>query len=208
MISRITGRLEQAEDGQALVDTGNGLAYEVLVPAGDIERLSRRVGQDVTLYTIHYVEGDPSHGSQVERLIGFLQPEDRSFFRAFTTVKGIGNRKALRALVRPIGEVAAAIQNKDAKYLVALPEIGKRTAEQIIAELHGKVERFAAAGAGAAAQAELPEAGAEAVAVLVQLGERRPDAIALVQRVLAVAPELTAPEEIIQQAYRLKTGVL
>ena len=54
--------------------------------------------------------------------------------------------------------------------------------------------------------AELPAAGAEAVSVLVQLGEKRPDAAALVERVLAVAPEADTAEAIIQKAYRLKAG--
>jgi len=188
----------------ALIDVGGGLAYEVLVPACDVERLSRRAGQDVVLHTIHYLEGDPTRGMQTPRLIGFLAGADRDFFRAFTTVKGIGVRRALRALVRPVAEIAAAIQDKDAKGLTMLPEIGKRTAEQIIAELHGKVETFA--GAPVAAQTELPEVGADAISVLVQLGERRADAAALVERVLAVAPELSSTEEVLHHAYRLKAG--
>jgi Holliday junction DNA helicase RuvA len=204
MIARITGRLEQVSAGSALVDAGNGLWYEVLVPAFDVERLSRRVGQDVVLHTIHYLEGDPAYGVQTPRLVGFQAETDRDFFRLFTTVKGIGVRKALRALVRPVGEIAAAIQAKDSKFLVALPEVGRRTAEQIIAELHGKVEDFAGPVSAAAAPA-LPPAAVEALAVLVQLGERRADAAALIERVLAVAPQ-TGPEAIIQHVYRLKAG--
>ena len=205
MIARISGRLEEVRDGAALIDASAGLCYEVLLPAHDVERLSGRLGRDVVLHTIHYLEGDPSHGAQTPRLIGFLAEEDREFFRLFTTVKGIGIRKALRALVRPMAEVAAAIQAKDARFLIALPEVGRRTAEQIIAELHGKVDRFA--GRRVAAEAvQMPQAGVEAVAVLVQLGERRADAMALVERVLAVAPELDGPEAIIQHAYRLRAG--
>lgn len=188
-----------------MIDVGGGLSYEVLVAAADVERLSRRCGQDVALHTIHYLEGDMSRGAAVPRLIGFLSESDRDFFRIFTTVKGIGARKALRALIRSPGEVAAAIGAKDVKYLKALPEIGPRTAERIVAELHGKLDEFAGEAA-AISEVELPEAGAEAVAVLVQLGERRADATALVERVLAVAPDLEAPEEIIQHAYRLKAG--
>ena len=205
MIARIVGKLERVESGAALVETGSGLTYEVLVPASDVERLSRRVGQEVVLHTIHYLEGDPSHGSQTPRLVGFLSTTERAFFRLFTTVKGIGNRKALRALARPAAEVAAAIANKDAKFLIALPEIGRRTAEQIIAELSGKVDQFAAAGWSAPVE-EMPAAATEAMAVLVQLGERRADAAALIERVLAVAPELGSAEAIIQQVYKLKAG--
>jgi len=205
MIAKVTGRLEHVAEGAALVDVGGGVSYEVLVAAADVERLSRRCGQEVALHTIHYLEGDLSRGAAVPRLIGFLSESDRDFFRIFTTVKGIGARKALRALVRPPSEVAAAVGAKDVKYLKALPEIGPRTAERIVAELHGKLDEFAGEAA-TVGEVELPEAGAEAVAVLVQLGERRADATALVERVLAVAPDLDAPEEIIQHAYRLKAG--
>ena len=197
--------MEHLADGAALVDLGAGLWYELLVPACDVERLARRVGQDVVLHTIHYVEGDPSRGQMSPRLIGFSSETDRDFFRTFTKVKGIGVRSALAALVRPVAEIAAAIQAKDAKLLTILPGIGTRTAERIIAELHGKVEAFAGPAAPAA-EAQLPEAATEAVAVLVQLGERRGDAMALVERVLAVAPETDSPEAIIQHAYRLKAG--
>lgn len=205
MIARITGRMERVAGGAALVDAGAGLAYDVLVPAYDVERLSRRAGQDVTLHTIHYLEGDPARGSQQPRLVGFLSEVDRDFFRLFTTVKGVGIRRALRALVRPPAEVAAAIASKDTKFLITLPEIGRRTAEQIVAELSGRVDEFAAAGFAAPAE-ELPESATEALAVLVQLGERRADAAALIERVLAVAPDLASPEAIIQHVYRLKAG--
>lgn len=206
LIAKITGRLEQVLTGSVLVDVGGGTSYEVLVPSCDVERLSRRCGQEVVLHTIHYLEGDVSRGGAVERLAGFLSDSDREFFQVFTTVKGIGMRKALRALARPVSQVAAAVGAKDAAFLMTLPEIGKRTAERIIAELHGKVDAFAGEAVAADDRGDLSEAGVEALAVLVQLGERRADAMALVRRVLTVAPELDAPETIIRHAYRLKAG--
>ncbi|MCL2701645.1 MAG: helix-hairpin-helix domain-containing protein [Phycisphaerae bacterium] len=204
MIARLSGLLEELSGGGALIATAGGLWYEVLLPAADIERLGGRVGKEVVLHTIHYLEGDPSHGAQTPRLIGFVTPEARAFFRLFTTVKGIGNRKALRALAKPVGEIAAAIAAKDSRFLTQLPEIGKRTAEQIIAELAGKVEPFVTSGTTMAAAAALSEAASEAVSVLVQLGERRADALALVDRVMAVAPELDSVEVILQQVYKLR----
>ena len=207
MIARITGRLEELTPTSATVDVGGGLWYEVLVPACDSGRLAQKLGQEITLHTLHFIEGDASFGSQTPRLVGFLSTTDRQFFRTFTTVKGIGIRTALKALERPVGEIAAAIQGKDARFLATLPKIGKRTAEQIIAELHGKVEEYVGPAAAAAAEAAgLSEPAAEAVSVLVQLGERRPDALALVERVVAVDPEAKTPEEIIRLVYRLKAG--
>ena len=208
MIARICGILEEVRSaGMVVVSLGGGLWYEVLVPASDLERLTRRLNGEVVFHTIHYFEGDPSHGQVTPRLIGFLTEADRDFFRAFTTVKGIGVRKALRALVRPVAEIAAAIAAKDTALLKALPEIGPRTAERIVVELHGKVDAFVGElAAETEAQTQLPQAASQAVAVLVQLGERRGDAQALIERVLAVSPETQTPEELIQQAYRLKVG--
>ena len=206
MIARIAGRLEEVSEGSALVDVGGGLWYELRAPAGDLERLGKRVGREVVLHTIHYLEGDPSHGQVTPRLIGFLAESDRDFFRVFTTVKGIGVRKALRALARPVSEIAAAINAKETKLLKDLPEIGARTAERIVAELHGKVDEFAGVMPTDSAAAELSEAAMEAVAVLVQLGERRPDAVSLVERAIAVDPEMRASEAIIHAVYKLRTG--
>ena len=206
MIARVTGRLEHIADGSALLDVGGGLFYEVGIPAFDVERLSRRMGQDVIVHTIHYLEGDPSHGQMVPRLIGFLSEVDRDFFRTFTTVKGVGVRTALQALVRPVADIAAAIEAKDATFLKSLPGIGPRSAERIIADLNGKVDQFAGERAPAAQQLDLPDAAMEAMSVLVQLGERRADAQATIERVLAVAPECETAEQILQYAYRLKAG--
>ena len=206
MIARISGRLEEVSEGSALVDVGGGLWYEVRAPAGDLERLARRVGRDVVLHTIHYLEGDPSHGQVTPRLLGFLAESDRDFFRIFTTVKGIGVRKALRSLVRPVSEIAAAIGAKETKLLKALPEIGPRTAERIVAELHGRVDQFAGEMPVASPEAELSEAAAEAVSVLVQLGERRPDAVSFVERAMAVDPQMETSQAIIQAVYKLRAG--
>ncbi len=206
MIARIAGRLEQLTETTALIDTGVGLWYEVLIPAYSFERLSRRVGEQVVLHTIHYLDGDPSRGGQTPRLVGFPNEDDRRFLGVFTTVKGIGVRKALRALARPVGDIAAAIASEDVKFLTLLPEIGKRTAQQIVAELSDKMDPFATVTGTTVAISEMSAAAAEAVSVLIQLGEKRADAAALVDRALAVAPEADTPETIIQHVYKLKAG--
>ena len=206
MIVRITGKLQEVTATAARVELDGGTWYEALVPAFDIERLSGRIGQQVVLHTIHFIEGDPSRGGITPRLVGFASEDDRDFFTRFITVKGVGIRKALRALARPVAEVAAGIQAKDAAFLTALPDIGKRTAEQIIAELHGKIDEFAGPAAETSPPAELSEPASEALAVLVQLGEKRADAAALIERVLSVAPDMDSPDQIIEKAYRLKAG--
>ncbi|MEY4827026.1 MAG: Holliday junction ATP-dependent helicase RuvA, partial [Planctomycetota bacterium] len=134
MIASIEGELLSAEDGVALLQVG-ALAYEVLVPAADVTALAGQRGATVRFVTLHYLEGQGQGSSFWPRLIGFRSAEDRDFFELFTTVKGIGNRKALRALQRPFAEVAAAIARRDEKALTGLPEIGKKMAETIVVEL-------------------------------------------------------------------------
>ena len=205
MIARIAGRIEEVTDTTALIDVGSGLWYEVLVPAVDAERLRGRAGREVVLYTIHYVEGDPSRGAQTPRLVGFLTEKDRDFFRLLTKVKVLGIRKGLKALARDVGDIAAAIAHGDETFLTHLPEIGKKTAQTIIAELREKVAEFATGGAPAvAAVGNLGEEASQALAILVQLGEKRADALAMVQRAMASADAMESTEAILKQVYQLR----
>src|SRR5207247_2322031 len=64
-------------------------------------------------------------------------------FELFCTVDKVGVRKAMKALVRPIKEIADAIQRQDPKWLTSLPGIGPATAEQVVATLKRKVTKFA-----------------------------------------------------------------
>ena len=136
MIARIAGVVADVSEGSAILDR-DGIGYEVLVPRYAIGELTAARGKSLTLHTLQYLEGNPAGGNLVPRLIGFTSPGDIRFFRLFTKVKGVGVRKALRALAEPITRVAAAIESGDAKLLARLPGIGSRTADQIVAELRG-----------------------------------------------------------------------
>lgn len=151
MIARITGVLEQLEGGAALValdEGGLGLAREVLVPAYLADRLSGRAGQaasigaPVTLHTLEYLESQNQGASFIPRLIGFASTRERDFFELLTSVKGLGNKRALRAMTVEPGSIARSIHERDTRALQRLPEIGPKLAELIVHELRGKVERF------------------------------------------------------------------
>ena len=92
MISRIAGRLIQANDGRALLECEH-LVYEVLVPGCDIPALNRVERSSCSIPSYHESmvrdpRSFPTHRIRDQR--------DRAFFELFTTVKNIGNRKALR----------------------------------------------------------------------------------------------------------------
>lgn len=152
MITRIEGTLERIGEDRALLAVG-AVGYEVSIPAADVPRLQQRVGEVVVLHTLHYLESQGQGSSFWPRLIGFQTEADREFFELITSVKGIGVRRALRALTIPFPRVAEAIVRKDLGTLVALPEIGRKTAETMVLELRDKVERHAMRGGGAPAAA-------------------------------------------------------
>jgi len=163
MITRIEGTLERIGEDRALLAVG-AVGYEVSIPAADVQRLQERVGEVVVLHTLHYLESQGQGSSFWPRLIGFQTEADREFFELITSVKGIGVRRALRALTIPFPRVAEAIVRKDLGTLVALPEIGRKTAETMVLELRDKVERHAmrSGGAPAAAPTAAPRARAPA----------------------------------------------
>jgi Holliday junction DNA helicase RuvA len=142
VITRIQGLLTHVDDDAATVVAG-AFDYQVLIPEFVRRQLQNRLESDVSLHTVHYMEGNPAHGRMTPRLVGFLTEIEREFFEMFCSVDGVGVRKALRAMVRPVRDVAALIADQDAKGLAALPGIGPATAERIIAKLRRKMCKFA-----------------------------------------------------------------
>ncbi len=200
MLTRIEGVLESIDGSTATVDVGGGFALEVLLPAHLAIELAASSGRRIALHTIVLLEGQAQGASLVPRLLGFAAPEDRAFFRRFTTVKGLGPRRGLRAMAEPPARIAAMIEARDAKGLQSLPEIGKRLAETVVAELHGKLDELGLRAAapvapGIAAERKLGPGVELAIEALVRLGRQRGDAERSVERVLVERPELAAAED-------------
>lgn len=200
MITRLTASLESIEHSAipvaALIPEASPFVIEAMLPAYLAQRLEPKVGSSITLHTRTILEAQGQGTSFIPRLIGFGSSDERAFFETFTSVKGLGNKKALRALAEEPGTIAALIVAKDAKALTKLPEIGKRLAETIIAELSGKIDKFATDLVTDPDQPRpIPSSTieplltegpiAEAVAALVALGETRTDAIRKVERASA-----------------------
>src|ERR1700733_13455002 len=101
MIAAITGRLVSIDETSVRLEVGP-IVYELLVSAADATDLRESLGQSITFHTLMYLEGDPNRGNLEPRLIGFVTPRDKKFFELFTTVNGIGPKKALKALSVPI----------------------------------------------------------------------------------------------------------
>lgn len=142
MITKITGIL-QVLDTESATISKDGFEFEVLVPEFTRRQLQGRVTDKISLHTILYLDGNPQQGRLTPRIVGFLNPIERQFFQLFCSVDGVGSKKALRAMIRPVPEVASLIEEQDAKGLSGLPGIGPATAERIIAKLRRKMSRFA-----------------------------------------------------------------
>ena len=167
MIAILEGKLAKLDKDHAVVQVAS-LGYEVMLPGYVVTELSDRIGTDVRLCTMEYYEGTPVGGNLIPRIIGFLNSGERDFFLKFVTVKGIGIRKGLKLLSMPIATIAAAIENGEQKSLMQLPGVGKRMADQIIAELKGKMQTFAlGAESGKPAPELLRPFQAEALEILI-----------------------------------------
>jgi holliday junction DNA helicase RuvA len=209
MIASLTGELRRVDEDRIHLKCGP-ILYELLVPAADMTELQASLGEELTFHTIFYLAGDPTRGGLEPTLIGFLRPDDKKFFELFTTVKGIGPKRALRALAVSVGQLAAAIEGKDTRFLIQLPEIGKRTAEQIVAELAGKLKTFAAAGmiegkATVTTVHRRSDIEEDAIAGLMALGERRPDAENLLERAKQSNPNLKTTDQLLREMLRMRT---
>jgi Holliday junction DNA helicase RuvA len=209
MITKIKGDLNRVLDDEVRIQVG-GLEYQVLVAENVRRRLQGHIGQEVTLHTCHYFDGNPMQGRVVPRLLGFLTETELDFFDLFCTVDKVGARKALKALVRPVKEIADAIQRQDAKWLTTLPGVGAATAEQIIATLRRKVTRFAlmpdadgAAVAGAAGSAAMDgDVLEDAYQALMSVGHSPVEARHRLDQVLATGKTFKSVEDVLMEIYK------
>ncbi|MEM6506667.1 MAG: Holliday junction branch migration protein RuvA [Planctomycetota bacterium] len=217
MIARITGKLVDLQADTALIEASPGIVHELLLPAFVTQRLAPSLGQTVTLHTLHFLEGQNQGALFLPRLAGFLTPADKAFYQLMTTVKGIGHRRALRALVLPTDQLAGAIADRDIKLLQTMPEVGKKTAETIALTLRDKVDQFLNAPRVATpgdpdvidVAPSAPAGGSlarGAVEALVTLGEDRVRALAWVDQVMQSDERPETIEELIAAVYRLKAA--
>ena len=203
MITKITGQLVALQN-DVLTLRIDAYEHEVLIPEFTRRQLQSELGQQISLHTIEYLEGNPMQGRMTPRLIGFTSEVEREFFELFCSVDGIGVRKALRAMVRPVKEVATAIEEQDAKGLSTLPGIGPAMAERIIAKLRRKVPKFALmVTRGEAAKAEVqPDVVSETYEILRQLGHSESDARRLLDVALAAKKRYKDVQDLIEAIYQ------
>lgn len=134
MIAHIAGTLNEAQKGRAAIATASGVAYEVLLPPY-MDGALGKPGAAAEVFTVHVLESPNQGATFIPRLMGFATAADKEVYEAMTQIRGLGHRKALRALAEPPSEVAAMIARGDEVGLKRLPEIGAKLAKTLVEEL-------------------------------------------------------------------------
>ena len=203
MISRISGKVVEKGANYLMLDLG-GICYEVLIPSAVMQRIDDNIGSDgrINLITYHYHQIEPSKSTPV--LIGFLNDVEKDFFQVFITVSGIGPRAALKALNKPISQIARAIDEADLVFLKSLPGIGEQRAKEIVAKLQNKVGRFGLIQDGKARGSGIKnkDIAEEALIVLMQLEYKKPEAQLMLKRAFDDFPEIQNTEQLLNIVYK------
>ena len=166
MIGRLSGTLLEKSPPQILLDV-QGVGYELDVPMSTFYNLPA-LNEKVVLHTQLIVRED------AHLLFGFLTHEERIAFRQLLKISGVGPKLALSVLSGlSIGDLAAAVANKDATRLTKVPGVGKKTAERLLLELQGK---FTASATGATQGAAAASSGNDIVNALLALGYNEKEA--------------------------------
>lgn len=134
MLAKITGTLIEKNPPQVVIDTAQGLAYEIDVPMSTYYQLPN-TGETVTLFLHLSIRED------AQQLFGFSSSAERSSFRQLVKISGVGSRTALAILSGlSSDDLQAAILNQDVSRLTSIPGIGKKTAERLVLELKDKLK--------------------------------------------------------------------
>jgi Holliday junction DNA helicase RuvA len=175
MIARLIGVLEEKTPEQLLVDV-HGVGYQVFVSLQTFYRLPA-LHERVSLHIYTHLREDAL------QLFGFSDEKEKTSFLLLKGVSGIGPRLALNILSGiPVAELENALRASDVTRLVAVPGVGKKTAERLVIELREKVGALEDGLPGVSG--EQAAFSAEATSALVNLGYRRAEAEKAVREAL------------------------
>lgn len=112
----------------------NGVGYDISATSQTLTDVQVLLGQKMKVWIYSHVREDAF------QLFGFLQKPEKDFFIQLLKVNGVGPKSALSVLSgAPLANIQQWIEAGDAKALSSLPKVGKKTAEQIILTLKGKL---------------------------------------------------------------------
>jgi Holliday junction DNA helicase RuvA len=183
MIAKLKGVLDSVGEDWAVIDVG-GVGYQLFCGSRTLFRLPR-VGELVQLFVETHVREDHIH------LYGFIDDEERAWFRLLQSVQGVGAKLALAILSGlSVRELREAIAGGDRTMLCRPTGVGAKLAARLAVELKDKVAQ--ALPAGLSPPPLLAKTCEDAVSALINLGYRRPEAQMAVVTVAARLGEQAA----------------
>ncbi|HIR22518.1 MAG TPA: Holliday junction branch migration protein RuvA [Candidatus Scatosoma pullicola] len=203
MVAYLRGRVLTTTAETMIVDV-NGVGYEVYCSGAAFAKAA--VGGTAELYTHLQVKEDGI------TLFGFASPKEKEMFLRLISVPGVGPKLGIAVLSSMSGDdFAAAVATADVKRLSAVKGLGKKTAEKIVLELHGKISAAEVISAGGGelggyaggGEDRLSASDEDAVSALMGLGYNRADSVRAVRRAHDGGARST--EEVIMAA--LRSGV-
>lgn len=207
MISRIKGIFETILDDHSVLVAVSGISYQILLPAITMKEVQENYhpGDSIMFTTIFEIETTQGFNNIAPRLVGFFSERDRKFFIKLVKVRDFGTKRAIRSLIVPFDQVASAIERADVDFLVTLPEIGRRSAEKIIAELKGKMTEFLSEDDASADvftdESELPEYKREALLALQQMGYKRQEAHRMINNAMKRDPDISDSADLLREVF-------
>ena len=200
MISYLEGKIIETYDDRITLLL-NGIGYDILIPSYAMNEIKRDAASDRDLKL--YLSYNQTERQPKPILVGFKSPLDKKFFELFITVEDIGPTAAIRALVKPVREIARFIEEKDTRALRQLKGIGERKAEKIIATLKGKVAMYALIPEVEAVPEVAEDFRKDVEEVLVdQLGHKHPEARRMIEDAMKHNPRIGSFEELFEEVYR------
>ncbi len=198
MIAYLRGRVLTTTSETAILDV-NGVGYEAYCSGGAFRKLT--VGEVGELYTYLQVKEDGV------TLFGFAEPKEKELFLKLISVSGVGPKMGIAILASlSAEEFATAVATADVKRLSAVKGLGKKTAEKIVLELHGKISAAEILDAGGDSlqggvvtpSVKLAPEDEEAISALMGLGFTRAESAQAVKKARDLGGKTV--EEIIMKA--------
>lgn len=187
MIGYLTGKIISSKPTQVLLNV-NGVGYVVNISINTFEKISEK--EEVSLFIYTHVREDSLS------LFGFHSISEKEMFELLISISGIGPKLALSVLSGiSVDDLKDAIQSGNISRLVAVPGVGRKTAERVVLELKSKVENIAEEGF----RGKEPTIKTEAVAALTTLGYNLKVAEKIVRDLLVQNPDY-ALEELIKKS--------
>lgn len=203
MIAHLSGTLLSKQATSAIVDVG-GVGYDVSIPLSTFYELGE-VGSPVQLRVYTHVRED------VIQLFGFKTSRERELFLQLISVNGVGPGLAIKLLSgMNADEMIASIRTNNLVRLVAIPGVGRKTAERLVVDLRDKIaalsspaleEEFAAKAAFDGAPASEDSMRNDAMSALANLGYQKAAAEKAVKSAMDEGGELSV-EVILRRSLR------